>query len=179
MSSTKRLSVGAASVVTLIACAQWVPATAQAAEELHNVTYLARVTGVARGAEITYKINDTQVDSANPTMIPGRTFEADAVLADPKQAGMQVSIQWPYSASLHCEIQVDGETVAEANQFIAPRVTPDTDDPLYGVLPCGAALNNAPGNVVNTDPLAGSTPPDAPAPADPAPPVDDGPPADS
>ena len=114
MSSTKRLSVGAASVVTLIACAQWVPATAQAAEELHNVTYLARVTGVARGAEITYKINDTQVDSANPTMIPGRTFEADAVLADPKQAGMQVSIQWPYSASLHCEIQVDGETVAEA-----------------------------------------------------------------
>ena len=74
---------------------------------MHNITYRARVDGVARGALITYKINDTQVQSADPTMLPGRIFEAQAVLSDPKLAGMQVSIQWPYSANLHCEILVD------------------------------------------------------------------------
>ena len=41
-------------------------------QEMHNVTYRARVDGVARGALITYKINDTQVQSADPTMLPGR-----------------------------------------------------------------------------------------------------------
>ena len=42
---------------------------------------------------------------------------------------MQVSIQWPYSANLHCEILVDDAIVAQADQFIAPRLTPDKDDP--------------------------------------------------
>lgn len=39
----------------------------------HNVTYRARVDGIARGALISYRISDTQVNSANPTMLPGRT----------------------------------------------------------------------------------------------------------
>ena len=43
---------------------------------LHNVIYRARVTGLARGALIGYRISDTQVNSADPTMLPGRNFEA-------------------------------------------------------------------------------------------------------
>ena len=61
--------------------------TVQPDEVQHNVTYRARVDGLARGALITYRISDTQVNSADPTMLPGRTFEATAVLTDPEEAG--------------------------------------------------------------------------------------------
>ena len=50
------------------------------APQQHNVTYRARVDGIARGALISYRISDTQVNSANPTMLPGRTFEALAII---------------------------------------------------------------------------------------------------
>ena len=62
----------------------------------HNVTYRARVDGLARGALVSYRISDSQVSSVDPTMLPGRTFEATAVLSDPEEAGMRISIQWPY-----------------------------------------------------------------------------------
>jgi hypothetical protein len=159
MRPTSRALLGASCLTGLLLAGQLIPAGALADDVLHNVTYRARVDGLARGATITYKINDTQVQSANPTMLPGRTFEAQTVLADPQQAGMQVSIQWPYSANLHCEILVDDATVAQANQFIGPRLTPADDDPNYGVLNCGAPLSNAGsnaggGNAVNTSPVA-------------------------
>ncbi len=112
---------------------------------LHNVIYRARVTGLARGALIGYRISDTQVNSADPTMLPGRNFEATGILTDPKEAGMRISIQWPYSASLHCEILVDDQLVIQADQFIAPRLTPAKDDPDYGAMNCGAPLSNATG----------------------------------
>lgn len=144
-------SLGATCLATLLLGGQPIPSVARADDQqLHNVTYRARVDGLARGASITYKINDSQVQSANPTMLPGRTFEANTVLADPQQAGMQVSIQWPYSANLHCEILVDDATTAQANQFIAPRLTPANDDPNYGVLSCGAPVANAAGNPADT-----------------------------
>ena len=79
-------------------------------------------------------------------MLPGRTFEATGILTDPKQAGMRISIQWPYSANLHCEILVDDEIVIQADQFIAPRLTPAKDDPDYGAMNCGAPLSNATGS---------------------------------
>ena len=112
---------------------------------LHNVIYRARVTGLARGALIGYRISDTQVNSADPTMLPGRNFEATGILTDPREAGMRISIQWPYSASLHCEILVDDQLVIQADQFIAPRLTPAKDDPDYGAMNCGAPLSNATG----------------------------------
>jgi hypothetical protein len=62
-------------------------------------------------------------------------------LDDPKQAGMEVSIQWPYGSNLHCEILADDQIVAQADQFIAPRLLRPKDDPLYGVLQCGAPLD--------------------------------------
>jgi hypothetical protein len=125
----------------------------------HNITYRARADGTSRGAVVAYKIDDSNVNSEQPTLLPGSTFEVNTVLADPKQAGMQVSIQWPYGSNLHCEILADDQILAQADQFIAPRLFHPRDDPLYGVLQCGAPLDI---------PLAGSTDPAAPPAAPPA-----------
>lgn len=124
----------------------------------HNITYRARIDGIARGALVSYRISDTQVNTADPTMLPGRTFETTAVLTDPKEAGMRISIQWPYSANLICEILVDEQIVAAASQFISPRLTPARDDPDYGALNCGAPLTNAMGEPIPAD----MAPPPAP-----------------
>jgi hypothetical protein len=200
MSSTKHRWVAATAAVVLLCGAQSFPALAladpvvvppgpDASQESadaspappdlgpgpYNVTYRARVTGASRGATIAYKISDTQVNTANPTMIPGRTFEANAVLDKAQAAGMQVSIQWPYSASLHCQILVNDQIVAEADQFVAPRLTPQYDDPGYGVLSCGSVTDFA--GTAAVDPIPGAPPPadpnappaPAPAPAAPAP----------
>lgn len=107
----------------------------------HNVTYRARVDGVSRGTLVTYRLTDNQLNSATPSLLPGEMFEASAVLNNAANAGMQVSIQWPYSASLHCEILVDDEIVAQADQFVAPRLTPQHQDPGYGVLSCGSVTD--------------------------------------
>jgi hypothetical protein len=133
----------------------------------YNVVYRARVDGVSRGATVNYAIADDQVNTANPTMVPGRIFEATGVVSTPQKAGMQVSIQWPYSASLHCEILINDQMVAEADQFIAPRLTPQRNDPGYGVLSCGTVTNFPTGN---TAPIDEPAPVDAPPPAD-APPA--------
>ena len=135
----------------------------------HNVTYRARVDGVSRGATVNYAIADDQVNTANPTMVPGRTFEATGVVSDPLKAGMQVSIQWPYSASLHCEILVDDQVIAQADQFVAPRLTPQRNDPGYGVLSCGSVTNFPTGNTAPIDaPPPGEVVPPPPL-AEPAP----------
>jgi len=130
---------------------------------LHNITYRARADGTSRGAVVAYKIDDANVNSDQPTLLPGSTFEVNTVLSNPKLAGMEVSIQWPYGSNLHCEILVDDQIVAQADQFIAPRLFHPKDDPLYGVLQCGAPLDT---------PVAGQTAtgtdPAAPAPAAPA-----------
>lgn len=129
----------------------------------YNVVYRARVDGVSRGATISYTMADGQVNTADPTMVPGRTFEATGVVSKTQDAGMQVSIQWPYSASLHCEILVGDQIIAAADQFVAPRLTPQNDDPGYGVLSCGSVTNFPTGN---------TAPSDAAPPADPgAPPA--------
>ena len=117
------------------------PATDPAAPLLHNVTYKARADGTSRGAVVAYKADDHNVNSEQPTLLPGQTFEINTVMADPKLSGMELSIQWPYGSNLHCEILVDDQTVAQADQFIAPRVFRVKDDPLYGTLQCGAPLN--------------------------------------
>lgn len=134
-----------------------------AAQVQHNVIYRARADGTSRGAVVAYKQDDQNVNSAQPTMLPGQTFEVNTVLTDPKLAGMQISIQWPYGSNLHCEILVDDQIVAQADQFIAPRFFRVKDDPLYGTLQCGAPLDIPVGGEV--------APPADPAPAaDPIPP---------
>ncbi len=136
----------AATVGALVALASVLaPASASADEIQHNITYRARVDGLARGAEIYYRISDVQANSANPTMLPGRVFETTGILSDPKTAGMRISIEWPYSANLTCEILVDDQLVTQASQFISPRLTPVRNDPDYGAMNCGAPLDNLPG----------------------------------
>jgi hypothetical protein len=186
MSSTKRGWLAIAAVAVVGAGAQLIPATALADpntgptgpqtevqpppgdQVLHNVTYKARADGTSRGAVVAYKIDDANVNSEQPTLLPGQTFEVNTVLADPKQAGMNLSIQWPYGSNLHCEILVDDQIVAQADQFIAPRLFRPKDDPLYGVLQCGAPVDTpAAGQAVQPPPVQPAAPP-AEAPPPPA-----------
>jgi hypothetical protein len=115
---------------------QVTPPTARA--ELHNITYIARVDGVAPGSQATFVINSNQTNTAQLSSMPGNGFEANAVLADPKQAGMQVSVRWPYAANVHCEIDVDDHVGTLVDQFVRPA--PSSTDPMNGVLACGAPL---------------------------------------
>lgn len=180
MSSTKRAWFALAAIAVVSAGAQVSPATALADPDagpqtevtpapgddlLHNITYRARIDGVSRGATITYAAEGDQTQTANPTMVPGRTFEAQTVLPGSATANMRVSIQWPYSANLHCEILIDDAIAAQADDFIAPRVRPQRDDPNYGALTCEAPVAGVQ-NVIPPDPNA--PPPDGPA----APPLD-------
>jgi hypothetical protein len=117
---------------------QLTPATARA--DLHNITYIARIDGVAPGSQATFVTNNNQTNSAPLSSMPGNGFEANAVLADPNQAGMQLSVRWPYAANLHCEIDVDGHVATQVDRFVQPA--PGSSDPMNGVLPCGAPLPN-------------------------------------
>ena len=179
MNGTIRVGLMSACAAAAIAAGQLTPVTALATEqpqqELHNVTYRARIDGVSRGLTITYNVSDADVETANPTMLPGQTFEANAVLADPAHAGMEISIRWPYTATLHCEILVDDATTAQADDFIAPRLLPQSNDPGYGVMPCGAPLaNSAAVSAAHNPPVGahpGETPPSEAPPSEGAPPA--------
>jgi hypothetical protein len=172
MNVSRRAGVAGAAAVALLFAAQLVvgPAHAEPAQPaipgvpepapglLHNVTYRARADGTSRGAVVAYKADDYNVNSEQPTLLPGQTFEVNTVLSDPNLAGMEVSIQWPYLSNLHCEVLVDDQIVAQADQFVGPRLFRDRDDPLHGVLQCGAPLDNPAAGAIPTLP-------------DPAPPV--------
>jgi hypothetical protein len=114
------------------------PAIARA--DLHNITYVARVDGLAPGSQATFITGDKQTNMAQLSTVPGNAFEADAVLADPHQAGMQVSVRWPYSVNVHCEIDVDHNVFIQVDQVVRPA--PGNSDPMSGVLSCGAPLPN-------------------------------------
>ena len=94
---------------------------------------------------------------ANPTMVPGRVFEVNTVLPASKVATMRLSVEWPYSANLHCEILVDDAVVAQADDFIAPRVLPQREDPDYGALTCEVPVSGV-ADIVPVDPLAPPAP---------------------
>lgn len=161
------------SAVCAIASAQPIdapPTEEQAApaepEVLHNIIYRARIDGVSRGATITYAAEGDKTEIANPTMVPGRVFEVNTVLPASDVATMRVAIEWPYSANLHCEVVVDDQIVAQADDFIAPRVLPQRDDPDYGAIVCEAPVSGVQ-NVVPPDPNAPPPPePNTPPPTD-------------
>ncbi|OBK76930.1 hypothetical protein [Mycobacterium sp. 1274761.0] len=181
MSLSKRRWITSAALATLIVGSQLIPAAAAADPEgppqpdpaaqvdpglLHNIVYRARVDGVSRGASITYAAEGDKTQLANPTMIPGRIFEANAVLPANGTASMRVAIEWPYSANLTCEILVDDVLVSKAESFIAPRVLPVKDDPDYGALTCEAPVSGVSNPAVpdgDGAPAGPSAPVDAPA----------------
>jgi hypothetical protein len=179
MNSSVRV-VTAAALLT-VACMQLIPAVASAqptdtqpsdtqtaepapqTELLHNITYRARIDGVSRGATITYAAEGDQTQMANPTMVPGRIFEAQTVLPASQVASMRLSIEWPYSANLHCEILVDDALVAQADDFVAPRVLPQRNDPDFGSLTCEAPVGGVPVPVPPPgEPVPGELPPPDP-----------------
>jgi hypothetical protein len=185
MSLTERGWIITAALATLIVGSQLIPASALADPEgpplpdpvaqsdpgvLRNIVYRARVDGVSRGVTVTYAAEGDQIQTANPTMIPGRIFEVNTVLPETGTANMRISIEWPYSANLACEILVDDAMVAKAEDFIAPRVLPVKDDPDYAALTCEAPVSGVPdpippeGEVPPADPAAvepGAVPPPA------------------
>ena len=125
-------------IAVVVAGAQLIPATARA--DLHNITYVARVDGVAPGSTATFITADNQTNMAQLSTMPGSAFQADAVLPDPHHAGMQVEVRWPYSANVHCEIDVDDKVFVQVDQVVHPA--PGSTDPMNGVLSCGAPLPN-------------------------------------
>ncbi|MBO0863745.1 MAG: hypothetical protein J2P16_01560 [Mycobacterium sp.] len=137
MVSRKHGWMAIAALTVAAVSSQLTPAAAQP-PPLHNITYLARVDGVAPNAQAMFVINDNEVSSASLGSVPGTTFEANAVLSDPNRAGMQVSIAWPYSAKVHCEIDVDGNVATQVDQLVKP--TMNSTDPMNGVLACGAPI---------------------------------------
>jgi hypothetical protein len=138
MSSTMHRWIAIVALVSAATGAQLTPATARA--DLHNITYIARVDGVAPGSQATFVTNTNQTNTAPLSTMPGNAFQADAVLADPNQAGMRVSVRWPYAANVHCEIDVDDHVATQVDHFVQPA--PGSTDPMNGVLPCGAPLPN-------------------------------------
>jgi hypothetical protein len=126
----------AATVV--VAGAQALPATASA--DLHNITYVARVDGVAPGSVATFITADNQTNMAQLGALAGNSFQANAVLPDPSHAGMQIAVKWPYSANVHCEIDVDDKALIQVDEVARPA--PGSTDPMNGVVACGAALPN-------------------------------------
>lgn len=111
------------------------PVTARA--ELHNITYIARVDGVAPGAQATFRLNDTETSTTALSSVSGNTFEANAVLSDPAKAGMQVVVPWPYAANVHCEIDVDDNVGSQVDRSVALML--GNNDP-NRVVSCGAPL---------------------------------------
>ena len=119
MSSTTHSAMRVTALIAAIVGSQLTSATASA--ELHNVTYIARVDGVAPGSQATFMINDNQTNSANLSSVPGSAFQANMVSADPAKAAMQVAIHWPYSANAHCEIDIDDNVAAQADTNLSGR----------------------------------------------------------
>lgn len=137
MSSAMHRWIAIAALTGVAFSSQLTPATARA--DLHNITYIARVYGVAPGSQATFLINDNQTNTAPLGAVSGNAVEANEVLSDPNRAGMQVSVPWPYSGNVHCEIDVDGNVATQIDRFVALTVA--NNDP-NRVVSCGAPLPN-------------------------------------
>lgn len=134
MSSTGRRLLP---IVAIIAVgAQLSPVIARA--DLHNITYRARIDALTTGSQATFIINGGQTNTTNLPSMPGNAFEANTVLPDPAQAGMRIVLHFPYSANVHCEIDVDDNVFTQADQLVKPA--PGNADPNNGALACGAPL---------------------------------------
>ena len=140
MSCTGRRLLPIAAVAVFAAGAQVNPATAGA--DLHNITYRARIDGVTTGSQATFVTNGGQTNTAGLSSMPGNAFEADTVLPDPQQAGMRIVLRFPYSANVHCEIDVDDSVFVQADQMVRPVA--GNSDPNNGALQCGAPLPSPP-----------------------------------
>jgi len=125
-----------AAVTVLAGASQLIPATARA--DLHNITYRARIDALTTGSQAIFVTNGGQISTTGLPSVPGNAFEANTVLPDPQQAGMRIVLHFPYSANVHCEIDVDDNVFVQVDQMVKP--TANNADPTSGVLQCGAPL---------------------------------------
>lgn len=133
--SNRRWLITAA--VTAIATGfQLSPAVARA--ELHNITYRARIDALTTGSQATFITNGGQTSTTSLPSMPGNVFEANTVLPDPQQAGLRIVLHFPYSANVHCEIDVDDAVFTQTDQMVKPAA--GNADPNNGALQCGAPL---------------------------------------
>ncbi|CAJ1497471.1 hypothetical protein MU0083_001680 [[Mycobacterium] kokjensenii] len=139
MNANVRIGVAAATTATLLGCGQLIPAPAAAAEELHNVTYIAKVDAWASGNVVTFMRNDTETASADLDAF-GAPFEANTVMSDPSKAGMVIRLRFPTTATVHCEIKVDDVTTVKSERFI--NTWGNTNDPHTGAMLCGALISS-------------------------------------
>ena len=137
MNAKLRIRLATVAVTALAGFGQLTAVPAAADDELHNVTYLARVDGWSPGATVTFMTSDTQSSSTDVN----QPFEAHAVLMESAMAGMAIHLQFPYSATVHCEIQVDDVVTAKSEQWVNTWV--DNRDPHDSALTCGAPIRNA------------------------------------
>lgn len=125
-----------AAMAMLAAGAQVIPAPARA--DLQNITYRARIDALTTGSQAFFVINGGQTSNTGLPSMPGNVFEANTVLPDPQQASLRIVLRYPYSANVHCEIDVDDHVFTQADQMV--RTAPGTADPNNGALQCGAPL---------------------------------------
>jgi hypothetical protein len=112
------------------------PAIARA--DLHNITYRARIDALTTGSQATFVTNGGQTSTTSLPTMPGNVFEANTVLPDPQQAGLRIVLHFPYSANVHCEIDVDDGVFVQVDQMVRPAL--GNSDPMNGALQCGAPL---------------------------------------
>jgi hypothetical protein len=112
------------------------PAIARA--DLHNITYRARIDALTTGSQATFVTNGGQTSTTSLPTMPGNVFEANTVLPDPQQAGLRIVLRFPYSANVHCEIDVDDGVFVQVDQMVRPAL--GNSDPMNGALQCGAPL---------------------------------------
>jgi hypothetical protein len=137
MSPRKHRWLAIIAALTVVAAgSQLSPATAHA--DLHNITYRARIDAVTTGSQATFVINGGQTNTTGLPSLPGNVFEANTVLPDPQQAGLRIVLHFPYSANVHCEIDVDDGVFTQADQMVRPAL--GNADPNNGALQCGAPL---------------------------------------
>ncbi len=125
-----------AALTVIAAGSQLSPAVARA--DLHNITYRARIDALTTGSQATFVINGGQTSTTGLPSMPGNVFEANTVLGDPQQAGLRIVLHFPYSANVHCEIDVDDNVFTQVDQMVRPA--PGSADPMNGALQCGAPL---------------------------------------
>jgi hypothetical protein len=125
-----------AAITLIVAGSQMSPATARA--DLHNVTYRARIDALTTGSQASFVTNGGQTSTTGLPTMPGNVFEANTVLPDPQDAGMRIVLHFPYSANVHCEIDVDDNVFVQVDQMV--RAALGNSDPMNGVLQCGAPL---------------------------------------
>jgi hypothetical protein len=136
MSCNGRGLLPIAAVTIIAAGSQLSPAPARA--DLQNITYRARIDALTTGSQAMFVINGGQTNTTVLPSMPSNVFEAHTVLPDPQQAGLRIVLHFPYSANVHCEIDVDDNVFTQADQMV--RTTAGTADPNNGVLQCGAPL---------------------------------------